>query len=109
MMAAYSSTQLMTNAMTVLMSSFSNMTTLSTALYAGDFETIGKSTGDIFFTLLGNEEIAKALSAEGKEEKEAFEEKVAKSQAAFDEINIQQQSMHEMVEKIRNGTWHPHM
>ena len=62
MFAAYSSTQLMTNSMTVLMGSFSNMTTLTTALYAGDFKTIGTKTGEIFFTLFGNEEIGNALT-----------------------------------------------
>ena len=64
MIADFSTTQLMTNSMTVLMNSYSNLTTLSSALYSGDFKSIGKTTGEIFFTLFGNEKLATSLKKE---------------------------------------------
>ena len=61
MMAEFSTTRLMANSMTLLMNSFSNLTSLSTSFFAGDLKTFGKTTGEMFFTLFGSDEIATAL------------------------------------------------
>ena len=61
MMAEFSTTRLMSNSMTLLLNSFSNVTSLSTSFFAGDLKAFGKTTGEMFFTLFGSEEIATAL------------------------------------------------
>lgn len=88
MIKDYSTTQIMTNSMTALWSSFSNFTTFGTSLYSSDFKTIGKLTGEFWFNLFGNEKIAQTLKDKAAEEKKAFEEKIAKSHVAFNEINV---------------------
>ena len=83
----YSTTQMMSNSMTVLMNSYANFTSLSSALYSSDFKALGKTLGEIFFTLFGNDALAARLSKEEQEEKEAFEAMVKRSHEEFEKVN----------------------
>ena len=83
----YSTTQMMSNGMTVLMNSYSNFTSLSSAMYSSDFKALGKTLGEIVFTLFGNDALAARLSREEQDEKDAFAAMVKRSHEEFEKVN----------------------
>jgi hypothetical protein len=72
---------MLSNGMTLLLNSYSNLTTLSSAMYSSDFELLGKTMGEITFTALGNDKLKEKLEREEQDEKDAFQ---AMNQRALD-------------------------